>query len=328
MFAYCDVFNKFIGNWDVSKVTKMNWMFATTNPSRGIDFNQDIGSWDVSSVTDFGYMFMMSDFNQNIGSWDMSSALNISAMFLGTNFNYDIGNWNVQTVTDMSFLFSGNSVFNHDISQNWDVGNVVNMAGMFQNASSFSWDLYGWDVSSVTNMNSMFKGASSFGFWLSIRNWNVSSVTNMDEMFSNASIFNEDLSNWCVPLIDSLPVDFNLNGILDTSYYPVWGTCPVPPAVMSSSTNTTASTEANEDDNIALIQEDQQLTLVPNPASTSFRIEPQVTDGNYTIINSRGQVVSTGKLRESFNIEGLPSGMYVVRIETAESIESLRLIVE
>ena len=192
----------------------------------------------------------------------------------------------------------------------------------------FNKDIGHWDVSSVTNMNSMFKGASSFGFWLSIRNWNVSSVTNMDEMFSNASIFNEDLSNWCVPLIDSLPVDFNLNGILDTSYYPVWGTCPVQPKVMNSSTNPTASTEANEEENIALVQEDQQLTLVPNPASTSFRIEPQVTEGNYTIINSRGQVVSTGKVRESFNIEGLPSGMYVVRIETADSIESLRLIVE
>ena len=97
---------------------------------------------------------------------------------------------------------------------------------------------------------------------------------------------------------------------------------------MSSSTNPTASSEANEEDNIALVQEDQQLTLVPNPASTSFKIVPQVTEGNYTIINSRGQMVSTGKVRESFNIEGLPSGMYVVRIETAESIESLRLIVE
>ena len=86
--------------------------------------------------------------------------------------------------------------------------------------------------------------------------------------------------------------------------------------------------EANEEDNIALIKDSQQLTLVPNPASTSFRIEPQVTEGNYTIINSKGQVVSTGKVRESFNIEGLPSGMYVVRIETAESNESLRLIVE
>jgi len=153
-------------------------------------------------------------------------------------------------------------------------------------------------------------------------------VTNMDSMFFYANNFNQDLSDWCVSQIPSKPYNFDLYSALTTANFPLWGTCPVPPAVMNSSTNPTASTEAIEEDNIVLIQEDQQLTLVPNPASTSFKIVPQVTEGNYTIINSRGQMVSTGKVRESFNIEGLPSGMYVVRIETAESIESLRLIVE
>jgi hypothetical protein len=150
----------------------------------------------------------------------------------------------------------------------------------------------------------------------------------MYSLFFDAFSFNQDLSSWCVSQIPSKPYLFDQNSALTSANLPQWGTCPVPPAVMNSNTNPTASTEANEEDNIALVQENQQLTLVPNPASTSFRIEPQVTDGNYTIINSRGQVVSTGKVKESFNIEGLPSGMYVVRIETAESIESLRLIVE
>ena len=92
---------------------------------------------------------------------------------------------------------------------------------------------------------------------------------------------------------------------------------------MSSSTNPTASIEANEEENIALVQRESTANSSANPASSSFKIVPQITEGNYTIINSRGQVVSTGKLRESFNIEGLPSGMYVVRIETAERVESL-----
>ena len=41
-----------IGEWDVSAVTDMSYMFA-----EAYDFNQDISAWDVSKVTDMAYMF-------------------------------------------------------------------------------------------------------------------------------------------------------------------------------------------------------------------------------------------------------------------------------
>jgi hypothetical protein len=59
--------------------------------------------------------------------------------------------------------------------------------------------------------------------------WNVSSVTNMWGMFYNASAFNQDLSNWCVSKIPTMPADFNSEApLLVGAKLPIWGTCPAP----------------------------------------------------------------------------------------------------
>ena len=46
MFDCAINFNKYIGNWDTSKVTDMRGMFCGAK-----EFNKDIGSWDISNVT-------------------------------------------------------------------------------------------------------------------------------------------------------------------------------------------------------------------------------------------------------------------------------------
>ena len=52
MFRDAASFSKDISAWDVSSVTKMDWMFFGAE-----SFNQDIGSWDVSNVTGMSQMF-------------------------------------------------------------------------------------------------------------------------------------------------------------------------------------------------------------------------------------------------------------------------------
>ena len=255
-----------INSWDVSNVTTMILMFAST------PFNQDISSWDVSNVTDIRQMFAAaSSFNQDLGLWDVSNVDNMYGTFLNSSFNQDIGIWNVSGVTNMESMFS-NTPFNQDISS-WDVSNVNNISNMFFGATSFNqdigiWNVSGvttmsgtflatpfnqnigsWDVSSVTTMASMFNGASSFnqniGSWdvssvinmtnmfrsdaafnQDLSSWDVSSVTSMNGMFSSATSFNQDLSGWCVTLIPSIPPNFASGAISWVLPKPIWGTCP------------------------------------------------------------------------------------------------------
>ena len=99
-----------IGDWDVSKVTKMNLMFVLADA-----FNQYIGEWDVSSVTDMDGMFAGAyAFNQYIGEWDVSSVTNMGNMFFKAYaFNQYIGDWDVSSVAGMDGMFNGASAFNN-----------------------------------------------------------------------------------------------------------------------------------------------------------------------------------------------------------------------
>jgi surface protein len=216
-------FNQDISGWNISNVTTMGSLFSST------PFNQDISGWDVSNVTYMSDMFASNTvFNQNISGWDVSSVNNMGNMFYNaTSFNQPIGGWIVSGVTNMGSMFWDATSFNQDIS-GWDVSNVgdYGMYGMFNGATSFNQDISGWDVSNVGiyGMYGMFRNATSFN--QNIGNWDTSNVTNMDEMFYGASSFNKDLSGWCVPLIPSLPYNFDTGATSWVLPKPIWGTCP------------------------------------------------------------------------------------------------------
>ncbi len=81
-------------------------------------FNQNIGDWDVSRVTDMGYMFGSSSgcpmkFNQDISDWDVSNVIDMSGMFYNSgNFNQDISKWDVSNVEKWKN-------FDKNASKNW-----------------------------------------------------------------------------------------------------------------------------------------------------------------------------------------------------------------
>ena len=197
-----DLIDVQIGDWDVSRVTNMDFLFAERH------FDEPIGGWDVSNVESMEGMFQdTSSFNQPIGGWNVSNVKNMSSMFAGGSgsFNQPIGGWDVSSVKNMSSMFASATVFNQPIG-GWDVSKVENMGSMFQGAISFNQPIGGWDVSSVKDMSSMFAITESFN--QPIGGWDVSSVKNMRGMFDHAELFNQPIEQWDVSNVENMRMMF------------------------------------------------------------------------------------------------------------------------
>jgi surface protein len=189
MFHDARKFNHPIGDWDVSKVTNMNYMFRYAYV-----FSQDLTSWPRTAVTTTTtsnyYMFhsataFRSRFSCPSGDYGppalctcnydcpisdsvLSSQISlclstnpIDGLCFGLSKYGAMPNWDVSRVTTLSHAFKDYEVFNGDIS-NWNTKKVTNMKGMFYNARSFNKPIGGWDTSLVTDMRYMFYGATAY----------------------------------------------------------------------------------------------------------------------------------------------------------------------
>ena len=103
----------------------------------------DISNWDVSKVTRMSYMFEDAEsFNQPLNNWDVSNVTDMWSMFYGaTSFNQPLDKWNVSNVEYMIWMFSDARSFNQPLDK-WNVSKVKNMAVMFEGARSFNQPLH------------------------------------------------------------------------------------------------------------------------------------------------------------------------------------------
>jgi surface protein len=330
MFFEALAFNQDIGSWDVSTVTDMQIMFY-----EALAFNQGIGSWDMSSVTIMSSMFRgASSFNQDIGSWNVSSVTTMQLMFYDAlAFNQDISDWDVSSVTDMSTMFGGATLFNQDIGS-WDVSSVTTMSYMFIRALAFNQDIGSWNVSTVTDMASMFDGALAFN--QDIGSWNVSSVTTMGSMFDRALAFNQDIGSWDVSSVSDMGDMFNNSGLSKTNYDALlngWSQQTVQQNVSFGANGLTycggeearqrlidtngwiitdggidCATAGVEDENLS------SISIYPNPAKDKLFIQGLSNPSKVSIYNMLGKLVYSKTTSSELDLEGLQSGIYIVKI--------------
>ena len=158
MFA-ASSFYKPIGNWGVTSVKHMNYIFSGNE-----DFNKPRNDWNVQKVRSFHAMFLNNSFNQD--NWKVDNAIDMAYMFRAESFNgpynlepsqrqknewnvfREIGDWNVQNVRNTQEMFAGATSFNHGIGD-WIVQNMQSMNGMSAGTTSFNQDIGDWNVQNV-----------------------------------------------------------------------------------------------------------------------------------------------------------------------------------
>ena len=225
-FINCRKFNRYIGDWNTSKVFVMADLFnGCTIFNNGFDAGVETGNqlkWDTSSCTNMSKVFYQAPaFNSNLGTgttpWDVSKVTTFQSMFQSaTAFNNGddsapINNWNINTVSNVSMnsMFMGASIFNRDIS-NWNMTKVNHIGFMFNTATAFNqpvgnWERTGSTLGNVTNMRQTFRFTNFFN--QDISNWNVNKVTDFGSMFNAAIAFNNGSNSNTNPVTSRTGID-------------------------------------------------------------------------------------------------------------------------
>ncbi|MDC1162518.1 BspA family leucine-rich repeat surface protein, partial [Tenacibaculum sp.] len=151
---------------DLSSVTNMNLMFSGSDKFE--DLGGSIGNWDVSNVEVMGYLFRNTSFNSNINNWDVRNATFVGYMFANTkNFNQPLDKWQFSSINSLALMFFEAEAFNQDLSS-WNVSHIESFASMFKNAKAFNQSLSSWDISNASDMGEMLSGTN-----LSVTNYDA-----------------------------------------------------------------------------------------------------------------------------------------------------------
>lgn len=169
LFKDLTIRNIEIDEWDTSKVTNMNSMFAYCRKFEG----DGLGNWDVSNVRDMSSMFQECK-----------------------NFNGDLSSWKLPKITSLYLTFHKCSNFIGIGLENWDVSNINDISYAFSRCKSLNCDFSYWDVSNVSQMQYAFKECESLDCDLSSWATKVSRVLDMSYAFYKCKNLHCDLSSW------------------------------------------------------------------------------------------------------------------------------------
>lgn len=311
----------------------------STNPVDGMCSDSEYGAmpdWDVSNVTSLtGAFSSKTNFNADISNWDVSNVVNMISIFNGcSSFNQDIGSWDVSNVTDMRYVFQNATSFNQDIGS-WDVSNMTDMGWMFNGATSFNQDISNWDVSNVEYMNFTFAATENISS-LGIGSWNTQNLKEIRFTFYNSN-FSQDISGWDISNVTDMYRIFAFIDNFSTYNYDLiinsWAQQSIQPNVEIGEVNAyyCSSSEARQilindynwfiedngqDCSTAGVQDENLLaiSIYPNPVKDKLYIQGLSSPTKVSIYNVLGKLVLSETTTSEIDIEGLQSGIYIVKI--------------
>ncbi len=65
-------------------------------------------------------------------------------------------------------------------------------------------------------------------------------------------------------------------------------------------------------------QLNNRFSIYPNPVTDTFQLETDISVVNVEVVNLQGQIIKTFKNQEAFNISDLPTGIYLIMVNSEE----------
>ena len=164
---------------------------------------------DTSLVENFSFWFGDCKnliWNSNAASLDTSSGKLFNGMFQNCHrFNQDNSGWDMSNAENISYMHNYNYLYNQNAGL-WDITDKLTSAVyVFNECYEMSYSLNNWNVSNVTSLAYALHMTKVQG----IDEWRPISCTNLDYFISGNKEFNDDLSDWVLPVIEIMRRTFN-----------------------------------------------------------------------------------------------------------------------
>ena len=149
-----------LSTWNTSACTTMNTMFNGSGVK-----TLDLSNFDMSKVTDINYCFATTPSlkSLNIDGWDVSKISNMEYLFNGCGLEtLDLSSWNTESLLYMQSIFDNMASLSYINVNDWNVSGIKNLTAAFRKCPLLEEvDISTWDTSNVTTWDAIIYGCTN-----------------------------------------------------------------------------------------------------------------------------------------------------------------------
>lgn len=288
------------------------------------DWNSSTGKWDDSYVSYYGY-----DANNNIIS-DSSYDHDLGQPDVKGTYTYDV---NGNLISSTYYEWNGSSWVGSYASHYQYDGNNRPVLEIYQSFNNGGWNDVSKDSNTYTGSNTIYTTKSQIIWDYNTSKWvNYSMETRTFN--TNNTPATQLISNWVVSTNQwepwkMLEHTYNQNGdIAETKEYPYAGGVK-----LNNYTQKTAYYyEIYFDVSVKNKEPNNTINIYPNPTTTNINIVLDVQkEADISLVNIAGQTVrmlhiANTATKAVMNVDGLPSGNYLLNVQTADAAPTRQTI--